>query len=680
MLQDIKSGCVPFDLLLVDTAERFSRADDAAEQCRKLLRNGVLMLTADTQFADPTTGSGNLYSMVESWRATEDNRIKSHNVLRGKRDSVRRKQWPGGKPPLGYQLQPVIGERKGVQMVDHCVLIPDPSTVWIIQLMFQLADERGWGATRISSHLNTRDDIPVSLKPIHPSTVAHRLDNRIYIGELVWEKHCADIIDDVHVLQRNPEVEWLRIPDFCQPIIDRSRFDRVQAVRQVRSERARKANPSLHDIKSTCGRGLALNYPLSGLVVCGSCRRAMTMSSTKPYVTMTGESKTYPAYVCPGWMGKHCINSRRVSEPWLRSTVVSLIRMRLFGEAANNAELPLTAAGIADNLWYRKLIELVQQESDQIIASRPDQRRQRQARIEDIENQQRGWRESLARSGLNSELRRALEEDYAEAQKELDALNSEDRQCEMKLNEARRMVDPAQVAEAMNQLASVLSGANASAANLVLAQHIDAIECHKDGHVLVRSCRLGALALNGDQIAKHAVTNMQRPDGDHEQVFMAEPRRRTRRRVDCDIANDEQLQAMNQFATDPHRFKGLAPEWFCEDEFQIPRKMCWAESNAIEVARYRLDHQVTIEKTAKKFGKSPPTIKKAIKFAKALGVDATGTAIRLPRKPNWAVENAAAVAAYVQGNCATMKVAAAYFGKSEPTISKALRAARTAQA
>ena len=108
MLNDLRTGTVVADLILVDTLERLGRVAELPTIRKNLLeRNGILVLTADSNFADPTTPQGMSLGHGEVMRATEDGRIKAHNVLRGKRDAAEQKHWPGGPPPFGYTLESV---------------------------------------------------------------------------------------------------------------------------------------------------------------------------------------------------------------------------------------------------------------------------------------------------------------------------------------------------------------------------------------------------------------------------------------------------------------------------------------------------------------------------------------------------------------------------------------------
>jgi DNA invertase Pin-like site-specific DNA recombinase len=335
MLRDIRTGKVAADVILVDTFERFGRADELSALRQELHQHhGVLILTADTQFADPTSVPGKAMAAFESLRATEDNRIKAHNVLRGKRDAARRGHWPGGPPPFGYRLRSVLVERHGRQEVDHCVLVPDPDTAWIIQKLFESARTRGLGCTRLARMLNHDPDIPAKYKPFYDQTVNYWLQQPIYYGELVWEEHATAVVDDRRVIERNPEDEVVRVPGFCEPLVSREAWDAVQGIRRVRSERARRARQARKDHGgkqiAAVTPGLALTYLLSGLVRCGHCHRSMTVSSSPVYTTRSGETKRYASYVCPGYVARVCPNGTRVPEVWLRQTVVELVRQRLF--------------------------------------------------------------------------------------------------------------------------------------------------------------------------------------------------------------------------------------------------------------------------------------------------------------------------------------------------------------
>jgi len=124
--------------------------------------------------------------------------------------------------------------------------------------------------------------------------------------------------------------------------------------------------------------------------------------------------------------------------------------------------------------------------------------------------------------------------------------------------------------------------------NLELSLHIDAIHCHRDGRVVVRTCKLGALTGCADLLAQPDFSPIQAAPN-NENALAAKPRRRAIRRVITDDSDAADLQSAAHRAADVDRFAGLGPEWFWEDTFQIPSKVCWLQQNAVSVAAKRQD-------------------------------------------------------------------------------------------
>jgi hypothetical protein len=334
MLRELQTGDVVADLILVDTLERLGRVEELPTIRKNLFdRHGILVLTADSGFADPNTPQGKALAMVESMRATEDGRIKAHNVLRGKRDAAQQKHWPGGPRPFGYLLKSVMKSVNGREEVDYCILVPNPATRWIIEFLFETAERTSYGTTRLARVMNADPNIPDEFKPFIAATIGYWLDSEIYVGDLRWAQNMTGIVDDARVIEPNAPEDVLFVPEFCEPLISRDRWNKVQAIREVRRERAiasrrRKAAADGKQIEALAP-GLALNYLLSGLLFC-ECGRRMTISSGGAYVTTAGVERRYVAYFCSGYSSGHCANSTRVPEEWLRTQVIGKLQERLF--------------------------------------------------------------------------------------------------------------------------------------------------------------------------------------------------------------------------------------------------------------------------------------------------------------------------------------------------------------
>jgi len=259
LLREIRDGLLDIDLILVDTLERLGRAEEMAGIRQDLhLNHGVLVLTTDSNFTDPTSVSGKALALFEGFRASEENRVKAHNVRRGLRDKIAQGQWPGGllsladnvdgrwrdkiaqgqwpggPPPSGYRLRSVLADTADRVAVDHTRLEPDPKTAWVIPHIFDLAQRTGWGMVRLARAINTDPAIPEAIKPISTTGIKHILGNPIYIGQLRWGQHSLSIINDTYVKRPNDPAEVLHVEDYCEPLVDRAVWDAVQALRAAR--------------------------------------------------------------------------------------------------------------------------------------------------------------------------------------------------------------------------------------------------------------------------------------------------------------------------------------------------------------------------------------------------------------------------------------------------------------
>lgn len=336
MMRDLKTGAVVADLIVVDMLERFGRLDELPAIRKELFeQHGILILTSDSYFADPNTPQGRALGMVEAIRATEDGRAKAHNVLRGKRDAALQKHWPGGPPPFGYMLQSVLKTVRGREEVDYCLLVPHPQQRPVIELLFEAAERTSFGTTRLAKLLDNDPRVPDEFKPFQPETIGSWLDSEIYCGHLSYGRVSTGIVADTRVVQRNAATEVLRVPDFCEALVPRDRWNNVQAIRTIRRERSLEArrrkscsDGKLLDIPAP---GLTLNYLLSGLLFC-ECGLRMTASSNGAYTAKDGTERRYTSYVCPAYIAGHCANDVRVPEKWIRQTVVDTLRKRLLPE------------------------------------------------------------------------------------------------------------------------------------------------------------------------------------------------------------------------------------------------------------------------------------------------------------------------------------------------------------
>lgn len=603
MRGDIQSGRIRPQLILVDTAERFGRSEEVSQIRRQLFsRFGIRLLTADSGFVDPQSVSGTALAFVEGLRSTEENRIKAHNVERGKRDAIRQKVWPGGTVPFGFRLAATIREgANGRQEIDYSRIVPEPAAADVIRLLFQTAHETNWGAGRLANFLNSHPDVPAALKPLRADNVGYWLASPIYKGTYVWGRVSTGVIDDQRVCQANPESEHLIVEDYCEAIVPKDLWEAVRVKRTMRSQQysAKKRAAKKSSGNVPVARGLVLKYPLTGLVRCGHCGRSMIPASSAEYKTVRGDLRRYVGYVCKAALGGTCENKTRVPEDWLRKVVVAQVLDYLqLGEDSASAEV------------LEQLIALIGREIQRVEEERPSRAPALQAELKELDRQIQGWAKSLARPELPDAIRRDLEERWS-------AADSRKREIELELDEESRKqvrqrlaVDPEDVSRRLRSLHEVLAGDNATEANLQLALHIDAVESYSGGRVQLRICKLGLQPALVAPIMDLVTEKPVRKLDQHK-------RRRGRLATDSVIGEAFDSDDAMYFAMDPDRFAGLPDDYFWIDTFQVPKHQCWAELHAAAVYARRGDG-LTFQALAKEFGVSVPTIRKAYRIGKQL--------------------------------------------------------------
>lgn len=659
MLFDIAQGLLVVDLIAVDTYQRLGRADEVSEIRRKLFnQHGVLVVAADKNFADPTGFAGKAMSMMESFQATEEGKTKAHDVIRGKKDTARRKRWPGGPCPFGYELKTIVDE-SGPRPDVYSIPVPHEKEGPIVTLVLERAFQTGHGSIRLSKWANANPMIPDDIKPIKDSTIDYWLQNEIYAGVLLHNRSTTEIVDDVRVVEENPDEEVVRVEDFCKPLIDPEKFRHIQAVRSARAEameaaRRRQKEPkkSGEKLLEPLSPGLVLTYPLTGLCRCGHCGASM-----RPTPSGRKGRRRYAYYHCPTSLSDACNNRRYLPEPELRKLVFDQIRSWLLSTSAD---------GLPN--WYVHAAADIRQAVSEHSELNPERRAAVQLEIDECEPLIKGWARTLADPNIPSAVRADICERYRATELRKEELQATLCGEEALLALVERGIDKKRVLECMARLETILGGDNATLINLELTRHIDRIECSSDRRITIRGTWLGMF--EGIVQLLRFWNRENHRESSQCMTGMVKPRRRGKLRVDTLSAQGKDLVGDLDTALDPERFVGLPDEFFWIETVALHCKLPWAQEHAAEVARLRMQNW-TISKLADYFGKTPPTIRSALSYASKMEEFAD----KLPAKlhpPRWHEVHAADVAAKKAEGMTTMQLAK-YFDKSDTTIRKALK-------
>jgi uncharacterized protein (DUF433 family) len=321
--------------------------------------------------------------------------------------------------------------------------------------------------------------------------------------------------------------------------------------------------------------------------------------------------------------------------------------------------------------WFRPLLEQVQQELNRLTADRHDRRPALLNELEAVRKQIQGWSLSLANPDLNQATRTEIEADLGKAVRHREELKRHLDEANAIRRQTQVLVDPEQIADRLNRLAEVLAANNPTRGNLELSLHVDVIRCYEDGRVVVRTCKLGALAGTTELLAAPVLAAAEETTN-LEGTYKMKPRRRPMRRVGD--GDSSELRTAAETATDVERFTGLGAEWFWEDEFRIPEANFWSKENAAAVAELRAQGW-THERLASHFEVTVPTIRKALRIAAATDASLAAVPRKMPRG-RWAEQHAEEVAGKRKEGL-TMKQLARHFGKSEPILRQAIRHAAT---
>jgi site-specific DNA recombinase len=177
---------------------------------------------------------------------------------RGKNRNVRKGKWPGGAPPLGYQID------------DDGYLEIEPEGAKIVRKVFKLYTEEDLAIIKLADYLNAQD-IPTAaqLKGTHPgnkgiwrpSSISRILSKKIYKGEFIFREDTEDEIS-------------IDVPEIVSE-------DTWQKAANLRNKN-----------KTNSLRGSKRLYLLRGLIKCGECGLA--------YVGDGSQTRNYSYYRCTG--------------------------------------------------------------------------------------------------------------------------------------------------------------------------------------------------------------------------------------------------------------------------------------------------------------------------------------------------------------------------------------------
>jgi DNA invertase Pin-like site-specific DNA recombinase len=257
LLTDVLNGDGAFTAILVYDISRWGRFQDVDESAyyeHLCKRCGVRVIYCAEPFLDDSGPMTAVIKSVKRAMAGEYSRELSTKITAGLRIAAGLGHNNGGSRPYG--LHRVLMDNKGKKVrvlrrgewkghgegyVTHAP--GPPKEVAVLRSIFRMYVKNGFSAQKIATALNERG-VPTSQKGRNGWTqgvVNKLLGNEKYIGTQVYKKTLGRSIKGVR--RTNRKVDWMRVPNAFQGIIDPQLFWRAQEI--TRQRRDGKTNECL---------------------------------------------------------------------------------------------------------------------------------------------------------------------------------------------------------------------------------------------------------------------------------------------------------------------------------------------------------------------------------------------------------------------------------------------------
>ncbi|MCY0903105.1 MAG: recombinase family protein [Firmicutes bacterium] len=347
------SGKKIFDAIVVHKLDRFSRDKyDSTFYKRKLKENRVSLISL-SEHLDGSPESLMLESVIEGMAQYFSANL-AREVMKGMKENAHQCKHTGGKPPLGYDVDP-----------DTRRLVTNEAEAVTVRLIFDLY-LRGWGYDRILTELNARALLTKRGQPFGKNSLHDILVNEKYAGVYTFNlKASQDPFGKRNNHARKDDDSVIRIEGGVPAIVTREVFDDVQAKmsRNRRSPGAYKGKES---------------YLLSGLIFCGECAqqdgRAYAMAGNRH---VAGRNKSvYVSYRCGNRdRTKVACHNKELRRAYIERFVIDELQRRIFhdgnlSQLVQQLNAHLRASAATDQKEIKRLeseLAKVSREIDNIV-------------------------------------------------------------------------------------------------------------------------------------------------------------------------------------------------------------------------------------------------------------------------------------------------------------------------
>jgi site-specific DNA recombinase len=273
LLRDAREGA--FDGIVVDQKDRLSRqtvVEYIATVVHPLQQAGVWVESATQGRLDWDSMGGLLTDHILQHQASAESPGIAYRTMTALVVKARRGDGVGGPVPYGYVMtyRTERGPDGRTRRVPERYALGDPRHVEVVRWLFATYAAEDVSIDWLRDELHRRGvPGPRGSERWGKTTILRLLGNRRYLGDWVYNrKHCgkwASLTDGKvraagrrQKARKNPEADWVVIPDHHPALVGRDTFQAVQA--KLRANRERRTPKK--------GGG---DFVLNKLLVCGHC-------------------------------------------------------------------------------------------------------------------------------------------------------------------------------------------------------------------------------------------------------------------------------------------------------------------------------------------------------------------------------------------------------------------------
>ena len=292
LLNDIKSGNIDFEAVIVHKLDRFSRNVIDTLSCQQFLSDrNIELLSVEEDF-----GNDDFMFGINALLNQRYVRNLSKEVMKGMKERAYKSMFNGGKPPLGYDI--INGE----------YIINEAEAV-IVREIFEMA-AKGYGYNTIIKELNAKGYKTKRGNPFGKNSIYDLMRNERYKGTYIFNqtaKRNSKRKRNMHKYKDEGEV--IRIENAIPAIVSKDLWERANASRKLTAKTSTNAK---------------YDYLLSGLIYCGECGAKFHGTHRK------GGGKPYNVYRCNKQSNQLKCGCREIKAEFVENFVIDSLAEHFF--------------------------------------------------------------------------------------------------------------------------------------------------------------------------------------------------------------------------------------------------------------------------------------------------------------------------------------------------------------